>query len=98
MASPHGGKRGICPESAEKDKATNEPFKRVRGVKTPKLNSLQLDKLYKSSLKEYAVRKSTSNIIPNLKVARTAKPPAPSVDSGHVVNTPTAPLYRLMAG
>ena len=89
MASPHGGKRGISPESAEKDKITNnEPFKKVRGAKTPKLNSLQLDKLYKSTIKEYAVKKSTSNIIPNLKMVRTAKPPAPSEDSGHVMNTP----------
>ena len=87
MASPHGGKRGISPESAENDKAPSEPFKTVRGVKTPKLHSLQLDKLYKSFLKENAVKKTTSNIIPNLKVARATKPPAPSVDSGHIENT-----------
>lgn len=57
-------------------------------MKTTKLNSHQLDKLYKSFLKEHAVKKTTSNITPNLKVARAAKPPAPSVDSGHDVNTP----------
>ena len=76
LQPPLGAKRNITAVTEGKENVSPEPLLKTRQAKTPKLNSLQLDKLYKD------LRKENNSVIkkqikPNLKTARKHGP-APS--------------------
>lgn len=76
----HGAKRSISPDSSDKENETTTSPRIPRDSKTPKLHSLQLDRLYKQFLKENNAN-SKSKVTPNLKSARKNQALAPLAEA-----------------